>query len=131
MAAFLVSNVIRLLRGSMIDALQSEYVRMARLKGLGEFSVVARHALKNALLPVLALTGLNAALSITVAVGIEVVFAWPGLGQLSYDAIVNRDLAVLQGIVLLASAVTMGVSLSVDALSAVIDPRLRLRTATA
>ena len=126
MAAFLVSNVIRLLRSSMIDAMQSEYVRMARLKGLTEIRVVARHALKNALLPVLALTGLNASLSITVAVGIEVVFAWPGLGQLSYDAIVNRDLAVLQGIVILASAVTMAISIFVDWLSAVIDPRLKI-----
>ena len=131
MAAFLLASVIRLLRGSMIEALQTEYVRMARLKGLSEFAVVSRHALKNALLPVLSLTGMHAALSITVAAGIEVVFAWPGLGQLSFDAIVNRDLAVLQGIVVLASAVTMGVSLLVDALSAVIDPRLRLRAATA
>ena len=126
LAAFLVASVIRLLRGSMIEALQSDYVRMARLKGLSEFSVVARHALKNALLPVLSLTGMHAALSITVAAAIEVVFAWPGLGQMSFDAIVNRDLAVLQGIVVLASAVTIAISLFVDWLSAVIDPRLRL-----
>lgn len=130
LAAFLLASVTRLLRSSMIEALQSEYVRMARLKGLSEFSVVTRHALKNALLPVLSLTGMHAALSITVAAAIEVVFAWPGLGQMSYDAIVNRDLAVLQGIVVLASAVTMGVSLFVDWLSAVIDPRLRQRATT-
>lgn len=131
LAAFLFASVARLLRASMIDALQSEYVRMARLKGLSEFAVVARHALKNALVPVLALTGMNAALSITVAVAIEVVFAWPGLGQMSYDAIVNRDLAVLQGIVVLASAVTMAISVFVDWLSAVIDPRLKLNGAMA
>ena len=131
LAAFLFASVTRLLRASMIDALQSEYVRMARLKGLSELAVVARHALKNALVPVLALTGMHAALSITVAVAIEVVFAWPGLGQMSYDAIVNRDLAVLQGIVVLASALTMAISVFVDWLSAVIDPRLKLNGATA
>lgn len=125
LGVFLMASIARLLRTSMIEALQSEYVRMARLKGLSEVSVIWRHALKNAVLPVMALTGMYAALSLTVAVGIEVVFAWPGLGQLSFDAIVNRDLAVLQGVVILASALTIAASLLVDGLSALIDPRLR------
>lgn len=122
---FLMASITRLLRTSMIEALGSDYVRMARLKGLPERAVVWRHALKNALLPVMALTGMYAALSVTVSVAIEVVFAWPGLGQLSFDAIVNRDLAVLQAVVIVASALTVAASLLVDALSAFVDPRVR------
>lgn len=125
LALFLSPAVIRLLRSSTIEVMQSDYVRMARLKGLSERRVLWKHVLKNACLPVLALTGLYAALSITIAVVVEVIFAWPGLGHLAYMAIVNRDFAVLQGIVVVATAATVTLSFFVDWLSAVIDPRLR------
>jgi peptide/nickel transport system permease protein len=125
LAAFLAAAIIRLLRSSLLDVLQSEFVRMARMKGLPERQVVWKHALKNALLPVLAVTGMYVALSVTVAVVVEVVFAWPGLGRLTYDAIINRDLSVLQAVVIIASAVTILISLLIDWLSALIDPRLR------
>lgn len=128
LGVFLSASITRLLRTSLIETLQSEYVRMARLKGLPEWRVLWHHALKNSLLPVLSLTGMYAALSVTVSVPIEVVFAWPGLGQLSYDAIVGRDLAVLQAVVIVASTLTVLVSLLVDIASVWIDPRLRGRS---
>lgn len=128
LTCFIGAAIVRLLRASMIEALQSPYVRMARMKGLPERTVIWKHALKNALIPVLSLTGMYAALSLTIAVVVEVVFAWPGLGLMTYEAILNRDLPVLQAVVILASTVTIGMSFFVDWISALIDPRLRSGT---
>lgn len=125
LAMFLAPAIIRLLRSSMIEVMQSDYIRFARLKGLSETKIIWKHALKNASIPILALTGLYAALSITIAVVVEVIFAWPGLGQLAYSAIVNRDFAVLQGIVIVATITTVSLSFFVDWISAIIDPRLK------
>jgi len=127
MSAFLVGSILRLVRSGMIEALDAEYVRMARLKGLPEHTVVWKHALRNALLPVLAFTGMYFALFVTVAIVVEVVFAWPGMGRLAFEAVLNRDLAVLQAVVISASALTIFINLLVDLLSAAIDPRIRLR----
>jgi peptide/nickel transport system permease protein len=116
---------MRLTRSSMLEVLGSEYVKLARLKGLPEVRVVAKHAFKNALIPVLTLAGINLVLMINVAVVVETVFAWPGIGRLLYEGIAFRDFPVVQAIVLLGGAMIVVVNLIVDVLYAVIDPRIR------
>jgi peptide/nickel transport system permease protein len=116
---------MRLTRSSMLEVLGSEYVKLARLKGLPELRVIAKHALKNALIPVLTLAGINLVLMINVAVVVETVFAWPGIGRLLYEGIAFRDFPVVQAIVILGGAMIVVVNLVVDLLYAVIDPRIR------
>jgi peptide/nickel transport system permease protein len=116
---------MRLTRSSMLEVLGSEYVKLARLKGLPELRVIAKHAFKNALIPVLTLAGINLVLMVNVAVVVETVFAWPGIGRLLYEGIAFRDFPVVQATVLLAGAMIVVVNLLVDVLYAVIDPRIR------
>jgi peptide/nickel transport system permease protein len=116
---------MRLTRSSMLEVLGSEYVKLARLKGLPEFRVIAKHAFKNALIPVLTLAGINLVIMINVAVVVETVFAWPGIGRLLYEGIAFRDFPVVQAIVILGGAMIVVVNLLVDVLYAVIDPRIR------
>src|SRR5690348_15287922 len=117
---------MRLTRSSMLEVLGSEYIKLARLKGLPETLVIAKHAFKNALIPVLTLAGINFVIMISVAVVVETVFAWPGVGRLLYEGIAFRDFPVVQGTVLMLGAMTVVVNLVVDVLYAVIDPRIRL-----
>ena len=117
---------MRLTRSSMLDVLGSEYVKLARLKGLPESLVVAKHAFKNALIPVITLAGINLVIMINVAVVVETVFAWPGIGRLLYEGISFRDFPLVQGIVLLGGSMIVVVNLLVDILYAVVDPRIRL-----
>jgi ABC-type dipeptide/oligopeptide/nickel transport system permease component len=117
---------MRLTRSSMLEVLGSEYVKLARLKGLPEALVIAKHAFKNALIPVLTLAGINLVLMINVAVVVETVFAWPGVGRLLYEGIAFRDFPVVQATVILSGAMIVGVNLIVDVLYAWIDPRIRL-----
>jgi len=116
---------MRLTRSSMLDVLGSEYVKLARLKGLPEALVIAKHAFKNALIPVLTLAGINLVIMVNVAVVVETVFAWPGVGRLLYEGIAFRDFPVVQATVLMNGAMVVLVSLLVDVLYAVIDPRIR------
>ena len=116
---------MRLTRSSMLEVLGSEYVKLARLKGLSEIRVIAKHAFKNALIPVLTLAGINLVLMVNVAVVVETVFAWPGIGRLFYEGIAFRDFPVVQATVLLAGSMIIAVNLAVDLLYAVIDPRIR------
>jgi peptide/nickel transport system permease protein len=116
---------MRLTRSSMLEVLGSEYVKLARIKGLPEALVIAKHALKNALIPVLTLAGINLVLMINVAIVVETVFAWPGIGRLLYEGIAFRDFPIVQAIVLLGGAMIVVVNLLVDVLYAVIDPRIR------
>jgi len=116
---------MRLTRSSMLEVLGSEYVKLARLKGLPEALVITKHAFKNALIPVLTLAGINLVIMVNVAVVVEMVFAWPGVGRLLYEGIAFRDFPVVQAIVLLNGAMIVIVSLLVDILYAVIDPRIR------
>ena len=116
---------MRLTRSSMLDVLGSEYIKLARLKGLPEALVIAKHAFKNALIPVLTLAGINLVIMVNVAVVVETVFAWPGIGRLLYEGITFRDFPVVQGVVLLGGAMIVVVNLVVDILYAVIDPRIR------
>jgi len=116
---------MRLTRSSMLEVLGSEYVKLARLKGLPEALVIAKHAFKNALIPVLTLAGINLVLMVNVAVVVETVFAWPGIGRLLYEGIAFRDFPVVQATVLLGGMMIVVVNLIIDVLYAVIDPRIR------
>jgi peptide/nickel transport system permease protein len=116
---------MRLTRSSMLEVLGSEYVKLARLKGLPEALVIAKHAFKNALIPVLTLAGINLVLMVNVAVVVETVFAWPGIGRLLYEGIAFRDFPVVQATVLLMGFMVVAVNLIVDILYAVVDPRIR------
>ena len=123
---YFAASHMRLTRSSMLEVLGSEYVKLARLKGLPQSLVIAKHAFKNALIPVLTLAGINFVIMIGVAVVVETVFAWPGDGRLLYEGIAFRDFPVVQGTVLMLGAMTVIVNLVVDVLYAVIDPRIRL-----
>jgi len=123
---YFAASHMRLTRSSMLEVLGSEYVKLARLKGLPQSLVIAKHAFKNALIPVLTLAGINFVIMISVAVVVETVFAWPGVGRLLYEGIAFRDFPVVQGTVLMLGAMTVIVNLVVDVLYAVIDPRIRL-----
>ena len=116
---------MRLTRSSMLEVLGSEYVKLARIKGLPEALVIGKHAFKNALIPVLTLAGINLVIMVNVAVVVETVFAWPGIGRLLYEGISFREFPVVQATVLLGGAMIVFVNLLVDVLYAVIDPRIR------
>jgi peptide/nickel transport system permease protein len=116
---------MRLTRSSMLEVLGSEYVKLARIKGLPEALVISKHAFKNALIPVLTLAGINLVIMVNLAVVVETVFAWPGIGRLLYEGISFRDFPVVQATVILAGAMIVVVNLVVDILYAVIDPRIR------
>jgi len=117
---------MRLVRAGMIDALASDYVRTARAKGLSGPSVVLKHALRNALVPVVALAAIQLGLLLGGSVVIETIFALDGVGYLAYQSITHRDLPVTQAIVVLLSFVYVGLTLAADIANAWLDPRLRV-----
>ena len=119
------SIIARLTRSSLLEVLRQEFIRTARAKGAGNTRTVLRHALKNALIPVLSIVGLQFAGLLGGAVIIETVFGWPGIGRLAVDAIFNRDLPMIQGIVLIAAVTFVAVNLLVDLLYGFLDPRIR------
>ncbi|MBM4441222.1 MAG: ABC transporter permease [Candidatus Rokubacteria bacterium] len=123
---FVVAGMMRLLRSSMLEVLDSEYVKLARVKGVIEPRVVWLHALKNALIPVVTFAGIYFSILVTTAIVVETVFAWPGLGRLAYEGITGRDFPVIQAVVLVTAAIVAVVNLGVDCLYAVIDPRIRV-----
>jgi ABC-type dipeptide/oligopeptide/nickel transport system permease component len=120
------ASLLRLTRSSMLEVMRSEYIKLARLKGLPEAVVIAMHAFKNALIPVFTLAGVNLVVMVNAAVIIEVIFAWPGIGRLLYEGIFQRDFPLVQGVVVMAGFMIIGVNLIVDVLYAFIDPRIRL-----
>lgn len=123
---YFAASLLRLTRSSMLEVLRSEYIKLARLKGLPGYVVIAFHGLKNALLPVLTLAGINLVVMINAAVVIEVIFAWPGIGRLLFEGIFSRDFPLVQGIVIMAGCTIILVNLVVDILYAWVDPRIRL-----
>jgi len=123
---YFAASLLRLTRSSMLEVLRSEYVKLARLKGLPGYIVLAVHAFKNALIPVLTLAGVNLVVMINAAVIIEVIFAWPGIGRLLYEGIFQRDFPLVQGVVMQAGIMIVLINLLVDILYAYIDPRIRL-----
>jgi ABC-type dipeptide/oligopeptide/nickel transport system permease component len=121
----LLAAVARLVRSGLLEVMQQDYVRTARAKGLGEQLVVQRHALKNLLIPVVTIVGLQLAGLLGGAVIVETVFAWPGVGAAVVDAITTRDYPVVQAAVLVIAVVFVVVNLGVDLLYAYLDPRIR------
>jgi len=124
---FVVAGMMRLLRSSMLDILGSEFVKLARLKGVPENLVIWKHALRNAMIPVLTFGAVYMAILVTGAILVETVFAWPGIGQLIYQGIVFRDFPVVQAVVLLTAGLVISMNMLVDILYAYMDPRIRYR----
>ena len=120
-----MAGVLRLSRSSMLEVLDSEYVKFARIKGLSERLVIYKHALKNAVIPVLTFSGLTLAGLMNGSVVVEVVFAWPGIGRLMLQGIQQRDFPVVQATVLAAGAFYIVTALLVDILYAYVNPRIR------
>jgi ABC-type dipeptide/oligopeptide/nickel transport system permease component len=122
---FILPGIMRLIRSSMLDVLDSEYVKLARIKGLPERRVIWKHALRNALIAPLTAAGFIFALLITGTVVIETVFGWPGVGRLLVEAVMGLDFPIVQGVILMVAVVVLLVNLLVDILYAYIDPQIR------
>lgn len=121
----LAGIVARMVRATMLDVLSYDYIRVARAKGLAERVVVTKHALKNTLIPIITIVGLQIGVLLGGAVVIETVFAWPGVGKLTVDAILGRDFPVVQGATFLIAVALVLVNLLVDITYAIVDPRIR------
>jgi peptide/nickel transport system permease protein len=115
----------RMTRASLLEVLRQEYITTARSKGLNEWVVIRRHALRNALIPILTIGGLQFGILLGGAILKETIFSWPGLGRLLYNAVLARDYPLVQGATLLIAATFSVINLSVDLLYAVINPRIR------
>jgi peptide/nickel transport system permease protein len=120
-----IALIARMTRAAMLEVLSQDYIRTARAKGIGQYGILFVHALKNAAVPIVTVIGIGIALLIGGAVVTESVFAIPGLGRLTVDAILRRDYPVIQGLVLLFSFVYVLVNLMIDLLYTVLDPRIR------
>ena len=121
------AGMLRLVRSSMLDVLDSEYIKLARIKGVGRWAVVWKHALRNAMITPLTYAGLLLAAFFTGAVVVETVFSWPGIGRLAVESIFLNDFPLLSAVVLLFTLLYVGVNLMVDIAYVFVDPRLRLR----
>jgi dipeptide transport system permease protein len=117
--------IARMTRSSMLEVLREDYVRTARAKGAGRFRVVAIHALRNALIPVLTVIGLQVGSLLAGAILTETIFSWPGIGKWLVEAIHRRDYAAVQGGILMTATIIIAVNLGVDVLYGVINPRIR------
>lgn len=118
--------VARMTRSSMLEVLNTNYIKTARSKGIKELKVVAKHALRNAFLPILTVIGQSFGTLVTGAVVVETIFNLPGLGQLIINSIERRDFAVIQGVVLFVTLIYVSINLLVDLLYGIVDPRVRL-----
>ncbi|MBH5317603.1 ABC transporter permease [Paenibacillus sp. GSMTC-2017] len=116
---------VRYVRASMLDVLQQDYLRTARAKGLTEFVVTNKHALRNALIPIITVVGTEIPLLLGGSIIIEQVFQWPGIGQLTMEAILSRDYPILMGLNLIAACVVLSTNLFMDILYAIADPRIK------
>ena len=125
LGTFLVAGFMRLIRSSMLEILDSEFVKLARIKGLGELRVIWKHCLRNALIPVLTLWGVFMGGLVTGAIVTETVFAWPGIGRLTYEAVLFRDFPLLQAVIIMDAVLILLINLVVDILYAYVDPRIR------
>lgn len=125
LGTFLIGLIIRLTRSSMLDVLSQDYIRTARAKGLSEGTVLVRHALKNAFIPVVTVLGLQMGTLLGGAVITETVFAWPGMGMVTVTAIHQRDYPVVQSAVLVSAVLVALINWFVDVLYHYLDPRIR------
>ncbi|MCA3513266.1 MAG: ABC transporter permease, partial [Rhodobacter sp.] len=122
---FSMATFARITRMSVLEELSKEYVRTARSKGIGMGRLVVRHVLRNASIPIIAIAALETASLLTGAIIVETMFAWPGLGQVTIQALSARDFPVVQGIVLVGAVTAIGLNLMADLLYAAVDPRVR------
>ena len=125
LATIPMAIIARITRSSMLEVMKSDYIRTARAKGLSMFWVVYKHSLKNAIIPVLTVIGLQTGLLLGGAILTETIFSWPGIGRYIYDAIGYRDYPVIQSGILVIATIFIFINLIVDLLYAVIDPRIK------
>jgi peptide/nickel transport system permease protein len=125
LAVAFLPNIVRFTRSSMIEVLGADYVRTARAKGLSAMTVLYKHALRNAIIPILSMVGLLAATLLGGSAIVESVFAWPGIGRVTVQAATDRDYPLIMGVTLLVSAIVIVVNIVTDLLYAVFDPRIR------
>lgn len=124
LGAFVAASIMRVTRSSMLDALETDYVRTARAKGVPEWRVIMVHALKNGSIPILTITALQAATVLRGAVVTETVFSWPGIGKIAIDAVYGRDFPLVQGAVMMMGVIFLVVNLFVDVIYVFLDPRI-------
>lgn len=117
----------RMMRSSMIEVLRNDYIRTARAKGMSEWRVITRHGLRNAILPIIAMIGLDVGIFMSGVVVVENVFGWPGVGQLMWQAIQSLDIPIIMGVTIVAACFIILGNLIADLVSPLIDPRIRLR----
>ena len=127
LGAFAMASIARLTRSALLEVLRADYVRTARAKGLRERVVVIKHALRNAAIPIVTITGLQFGTLLGGAVVTETVFAWPGIGRLAIQSIYNRDYPVVQCVVFLSALLFIVINLAVELIYGVLDPRIRPR----
>ena len=125
LAAFQLALIVRLVRAEMLDVLRADYIRFARARGLSERTIHYRHALRNALMPVITVTGLQLGSLIAFSIVTETVFQWPGMGLLFIQAVTHADIPVMAAYLCVVALVFVAINLVVDLLYAVVDPRLR------
>ncbi|MBS0519486.1 MAG: ABC transporter permease [Proteobacteria bacterium] len=125
LASVYLAQYSRLARTSMLDALGADYIRTARAKGLGEHTVVYKHALRNAILPIVTVAGVQVSHLLAGAVLVETVFGWPGMGRLAYESILRRDAPLMLGILFCTALLVIVVNMATDLLYRAIDPRIR------
>ena len=123
---FVTAGIMRITRSGMLDVIDSEYIKLARAKGVPQYLVVWKHALRNALIPVVTFTGIIFAQLLVGSIIVETVFAWPGIGRLAYQAVLQRDFPLLQTIVIAFTIIYVLLNLLVDVVYGWIDPRIRL-----
>jgi peptide/nickel transport system permease protein len=126
LSLFFMATYTRLMRASMLEVYGMDYVRTARAKGIAEWQVAYRHVLRNAMLPMVTMLGVQVGSLLGGAVVVEVVFGWPGLGRLAFEAVFQRDFNLLLGILLLSSCLVIAVNLAVDLLYTWLDPRIQV-----
>jgi len=124
---YALPSLMRLTRSGMLDVLEADYIRTARAKGLGAGRVIFKHALRNAIIPVVALAAVELGFMLGGSVVIESVYSMQGLGQLAWDSISRNDYPVVQAVVLLIAVFYIGLTFFADVLNAVLDPRIRTR----
>ena len=122
---FYAAANLRLIRSAMLDVLDSEYIKLARAKGVSSQTVIVKHALRNAIIPALTFAGVTLGALVPGSLVVETVFAWPGLGKLAVDALFGLDYALLQAVVIIFTLLYVAASFLVDVLYAFIDPRIR------
>jgi peptide/nickel transport system permease protein len=125
MGSGLAAILTRMVRTAMLEELGQDYIRTARAKGLPERTVLYRHALRNAMIPIVTLVGLQFGALLAGAIVTETIFSWPGVGRLTISAISNRDYALVQGCILAVGLTYVLVNLATDVLYAVLNPRIR------